>query len=67
MPNDAFYDAALELAKVHLHHAWDVFCDDPLLQWSERSGNVPKARAQVWVDALKQTLTHYEELERRLE
>lgn len=31
MPNDAFYDAVLSRAKVHLNRAWDAFYEDPKL------------------------------------
>jgi hypothetical protein len=66
MANDPIYDAVIERAKIHLHGAWDAFCDDPALSWREKPGNAPKVRTQAWVDALKETLQHYEEIERRL-
>jgi len=63
--NDPVYDAVIERAKVHLHTAWDAFCDDPALNWRNRPGNAPKARARAWVDALKATLKHFEDIEAR--
>jgi len=59
MPNDPSYDALVGLADVHLSHAFDDFSSDPRVPWSKLTGNVPKVRAQVWVDALKKATAHY--------
>lgn len=64
MPNDPFYDAVLSRAGVHLQRAWDAFCEDPAVPWRDKSGNVPRERTRVWVDALKEALAHHEQLER---
>jgi hypothetical protein len=66
MPKDAAYNAVLERAKIHLIGAWDAFCEDPMISWREIPGNASKARTRMWVDALKETLAHHEEIERRL-
>jgi hypothetical protein len=66
MPNDPIYDAVLSIAGVHLAAAYDRFHEDSRIPWRELHGNVPKVRAQVWVDALKATLAHAQEIERNL-
>jgi hypothetical protein len=63
MRNDPLYDAVLNLARAHLARAWDAFCEDPALPWREVSGNAPRERVRVWVDARKQALEHHERLE----
>jgi len=64
--NDPTYDAVLSVAKVHLHRAWDAFCEDPRLPWRQFPGNVPRERQRVWIDALKQALAEAEQIERQL-
>ena len=67
MANDPGYDAVLSLARSHLQNAWDNFYTDPRgLPWRKLPGNSPKVRAQVWVDALKAELAHYQQIERNL-
>lgn len=63
MPNDPRYTAVLELAKVHLIAAFDSFKTDERIPWRELQGNVPKVQHQVWVDALKETLKHHQQIE----
>lgn len=63
-PKEPRYDAVLERAKVHLITAWEAFRADPALRWDERTGDVPKVQSQVWVDALKETLAHHQQIER---
>jgi len=63
MANDPKYDAALSLAKEDLTQAFEAFRADPRIQWSELHGTVPKAQAQVWVDALKDALEHHRQIE----
>lgn len=66
MANDPKYDAVLSLASVHLQRAYDAFHEDRRIPWRDLPGNVPKVRAQVWVDALKKALAHHEAIERNL-
>jgi hypothetical protein len=63
-PKDPIYDAMLERAKVHVVLAFDAFKEDSAIPWDRMHGNVPKVRYQIWVDALKESLKHYEQLER---
>ena len=63
-PKDPMYDAMLERAKVHILLAFDQFKTDEAIPWEDMTGNVPKVRYQVWVDALKESLAHYERLEK---
>ena len=65
-PKDPLYAAMLERAKIHVLRAFDAFKDDAHIQWRRMSGNAPKVRYQVWVDPLKESLTHYERLERSI-
>jgi hypothetical protein len=65
MANDLIYDAVLSRAMVHMQ-AWDAFRDDPTMPWRAIAGNVPRERTKAWVDALKQTLNHQEQIERSL-
>ena len=58
------YDAVLSRAQAHLSYAWQAFCDDPAISWREIPGDVPRERTRVWVDALKKTLAHHEQVER---
>jgi hypothetical protein len=63
MANDPRYDAALSLAKEHLTQAFEAFRTDPRISWQELHRTVPKAQAQVWVDALKDALEHHRQIE----
>ena len=63
-PKNPYYDAVLERAKVHLIAAYNEFKADPAIPWRDMTGNVPKVREQVWVDALKETLAHHQQIER---
>jgi hypothetical protein len=63
MPNDPRYDAVLSIAKVHLAQAFEAFRTDGQIPWRDLEGNVPKVRAQVWVDALKDALQHHQQIE----
>ena len=62
-PKDPIFDAMLELAKVHLLQAFDAFKADVRIPWRDMKGNVPKVQHQVWVDALKETLKHHQQIE----
>ena len=62
-PKDPMYDTGLELAKVHLIAAFDSFKTDARIPWRQIRGNVPKVQHQVWVDALKETLKHHQQIE----
>ena len=66
MANDLIYDAVLSRAMIHMQQARDAFRDDPAIPWREIDGNVPRGRTKAWVDALKQTLNHHEQIERSL-
>jgi hypothetical protein len=55
--------AVLELAKVQLIAAFDSFKTDVRIPWQQIPGNVPKVQHQVWVDALKETLKHHQQIE----
>jgi len=48
---------------VHLLQAFDAFKADVRIPWREMKGNVPKVQHQVWVDALKETLKHHQQIE----
>jgi hypothetical protein len=61
-PNNPMYHAVLELAKIQLEAAFDSFTTDARIPWREIPDNVPKVQHQVWVDALKETLKHHQEL-----
>ena len=54
MANDPKYDAALDLAKVHLLGAFEAFKADQRIPWSELPGNVPKVARPTpgWLDAV---------------
>jgi hypothetical protein len=65
-PKHRDYDATLERAKIHLIAAYEQFKADAAIRWDEMTGNVPKVREQVWVDALKETIVHHERIERLL-
>jgi hypothetical protein len=62
-PKDPMYDTVLELAKVHLIAAFDSFKTDVRIPWQQIPGNVLKVQHQVWVDALKETLKHHQQIE----
>ena len=64
MADDPVYTAALTRAEVLIAKARDEFRADEY--WKERPGNVPKVRAQVWVDALKKAVKKAEDIERIL-
>jgi hypothetical protein len=64
MAKDAHYDAALELAKGLLQHAWEAFRADERISWKDMPANVPKAQARVWVDALSDVLEHHRQMRR---
>jgi hypothetical protein len=66
MPNDPYYDAMLGLAEVHILKAFEAFSHDAAVPWDELTGNVPKVRHQVFVDALKKAVAHHEQIERLL-
>ena len=63
-PKHPIYDAMLERAKVHIIGAYEQFKNDDAIPWGQMTGNVPKVRYQVFVDALKESLAHYEQLEK---
>jgi hypothetical protein len=65
-PKDPHYDAVVERAKAHLIAAYESFKRDDAIRWGELPGNVPKVREQVWVDALKETMAHHQQIERLL-
>ena len=65
MPNHPLYDTLLELAKVHLAVAHDAFANDERIPWHDIQGNVLRERTRVWIDAMKATIQHYEQIERR--
>ena len=60
---DPLYDAVFELAKGHLLQAFEAFKADVRIPWQEMTGNVPKVQHRIWVDALKETLTHHQQIE----
>ena len=60
---DPMYDAVFELATAHLLQAFDAFKADVRIPWRDMKGNVPKVQHQVWVDALKETLKHHQQIE----
>jgi len=62
-PKDPIFDAVFELAKAHLLQAFDAFKADVRIPWQEMTGNVPKVQHRIWVDALKETLTHHQQIE----
>jgi hypothetical protein len=62
-PKEPLYDTVLELAKVQLIAAFDSFKTDVRIPWQQIPGNVPKVQHQVWVDALKETLKHHQQIE----
>jgi hypothetical protein len=63
MADDPKHAVALSIAKEHLTQAFETFRTDPRIPWSELHGTVPKAQAQVWVDALKDALEHHRQIE----
>jgi hypothetical protein len=56
----------LSIAKVHLTDAFENFKADERVPWGDLTGNVPKVRVQVWIDALKATIPQFELQERWL-
>jgi len=62
-PKDPAFYALLSVAKVHLDAAWDAFRADDRIPWREMHGNVANLQSQIWVDALKETLEHHQQIE----
>jgi len=64
MADDPLYTAVIQRAEALIAQARDQFRGDQY--WKALPGNVPKVRAQVWVDALKSAMKKAEDIERTL-
>jgi hypothetical protein len=65
-PKDPMYYTLLELAKLQIVAAFEAFKRDERIPWAGMAGSVPKVQHQVFVDALKESVTHHEQIERLL-
>jgi len=46
-----------------LLQAFDAFKADVRIPWQEMTGNVPKVQHRICVDALKEALTHHQQIQ----